>query len=92
MADIFSVTTLQQTLCIPMAADTPPLAPFSAIVPVRFIAVHRINIHITLETIHEEENEDEIDMEKEVPQNPSSSPNIFSINLFLRSEEPLAVM
>ncbi|KAK8608199.1 hypothetical protein V6N13_023629 [Hibiscus sabdariffa] len=97
MADIFSVTTLQQTLCIPMAADTPivtapPLSPFSAVVPARFVAVHRLNIHITLETIHEEENEEEFDTEKELPQSSSSPADIFSMNLFLRSEEPLAVM
>ncbi|GMI93583.1 hypothetical protein HRI_003027600 [Hibiscus trionum] len=98
MADIFSIATLQQTLCTtPMAADTPivtppPLAPFSAVVPVRFVAVSRLNIHITLETIHEEDSEEEIYMEKELSQN-SSPADIFSINSFLRSEErSLAVM
>ncbi|KAK8608200.1 hypothetical protein V6N13_023630 [Hibiscus sabdariffa] len=80
-----------------MAADTaivttPPLTPFSAIVPARFVAVHRLNIHITLETIHEEENEKEIDTEEELSQISSLPPDIFSINMFLRREEPLAVM
>lgn len=93
MADnTFSVATLQQTLCTPMAGENPipqPLTPFSAVVPAPLIAVHRLNVHLTLETIHEEENEEEINME--LPQN-SSSTNIFSLHLFLRSEEPLAVM
>ncbi|KAH1048345.1 hypothetical protein J1N35_039129 [Gossypium stocksii] len=90
----FSVATLQQTLCTPMACETPkatpqPLTPFSAVVPAPFIAVHRLHIDLTLETIHEEENEEEINME--LPQN-SSSTDMFSLHLFLRSEEPLAVM
>ncbi|KAK8524652.1 hypothetical protein V6N13_015667 [Hibiscus sabdariffa] len=83
---------LQQKLCpTPMAADTPivtppPLAPFSAVVPARFVAVSRLNIHITLETIHEEDNEEEL------PQNPLPA-DIFPVNLFLRSgEQPLVVM
>ncbi|PPE00929.1 hypothetical protein GOBAR_DD02054 [Gossypium barbadense] len=63
MAGIFSVSTSQKILC-PPKAETPALTPFSAIVPARFIAVPRLhNTHITLETIHEEENEGEISME-----------------------------
>ncbi|WRX26935.1 hypothetical protein QQP08_019422 [Theobroma cacao] len=61
MADIFSVTTLQETLCPPKAESpvvTPLLTPFSAVVPARF-SLARLNIHITLATIHEEENEEE---------------------------------
>lgn len=35
------------------------LTPFSAVAPARFVsAVHRLHVHISLETIHEEENED----------------------------------
>ncbi|KAL4385994.1 hypothetical protein GQ457_09G004050 [Hibiscus cannabinus] len=83
---------LQQKLCATPMATPPPLAPFSAVVPARFVAVSRLNIHITLETIHEEDNEEEIYMEKEIPQNPSPA-DIFPINMFLRSgERPLAVM
>ncbi|XVE51649.1 hypothetical protein DITRI_Ditri02bG0058700 [Diplodiscus trichospermus] len=82
MADIFSVTSLQETLCHPKA-EAPPLTPFSAIVPARFIAVPRLNIHITLETIHEEENEEEV-----MSQN-SSSPSFLS-TCFLEVEKPLA--
>ncbi|GMI86009.1 hypothetical protein HRI_002270200 [Hibiscus trionum] len=60
MAAIFLVTTLQEILC-PPKADTPALTPFSAVVPPRFTAVPRLNNSlVTLETIHEEENEEEV--------------------------------
>lgn len=80
MAEFFSVTaTLQETalLCPPNKAETPPLTPFSAVVPARFIAVSRLNIHITLETIHEDiENDEEEEISQlleEVSQTSSSS-------------------
>ncbi|OMO70356.1 hypothetical protein CCACVL1_18970, partial [Corchorus capsularis] len=64
MADVFFLTTLHETvLCSPKPkVVTSPLTPFSAVVPARFLAVARarLNIHITLETILEEENEEEI--------------------------------
>ena len=81
MADIFSVTTLQETLC-PPKAETPPLTPFSAVVPARFIAVPRLNIHITLETIHEEENEEE------VSQNSSSTSFLSTCSLEMKKPFP----
>ncbi|TYJ30748.1 hypothetical protein E1A91_A06G151100v1 [Gossypium mustelinum] len=84
MAGIFSVSTSQNTLW-PPKAETPALAPFSAVVPARFIAVPRLhNTHITLETIHEEENEGEISME--VQSTPSSS---FLSTCFFQVKKPL---
>ncbi|GFY88812.1 hypothetical protein Acr_06g0007520 [Actinidia rufa] len=38
---------------------TPPRTPFSAVTPLRFLLVSRIQIHITLETIYEEEAAEE---------------------------------
>ncbi|OMO65760.1 hypothetical protein COLO4_31023 [Corchorus olitorius] len=63
MADVFSLTTLHETvLCPPKPKTNRALTPFSAVVPARFMAVARarLNINITLETILEEENEEEI--------------------------------
>ncbi|EOY27632.1 Uncharacterized protein TCM_029428 [Theobroma cacao] len=85
MADIFSVTTLQETLCPPKAESpvvTPLLTPFSAVVPARF-TLARLTIHITLATIHEEENEEE---SMEVSQNSSTS---FLSTCFLEVKKPL---
>ncbi|KAK8477618.1 hypothetical protein V6N13_063076 [Hibiscus sabdariffa] len=73
MAAILSVTALQEILC-PPKAETPALTPFSAVVPPRFITIPRLNdIVLTLETIQEEENEEEISMD--VSQNSSLSPS-----------------
>ncbi|XVF40090.1 hypothetical protein PTKIN_Ptkin01aG0084100 [Pterospermum kingtungense] len=84
MAEIFSVTTLQETvLSPPTKAKTPPLTPFSAVVPAPFIAVSRLNIRITLETIHEDEEE----IIPKVSQN-SSSTVAFASTCFSEVKKP----
>ncbi|TYH67340.1 hypothetical protein ES332_D06G182500v1 [Gossypium tomentosum] len=90
MAGIFSVSTSQKILC-PPKAETPALTPFSAIVPARFIAVPRLhNTHITLETIHEEENEGEISMEVPSSSSPSPPPtSSFLSTCFFQVKKPL---
>ncbi|KAE8669772.1 Detected protein of unknown function [Hibiscus syriacus] len=82
MAAIFLDTAPQEILC-PLKAETPTLTPFSAVVPLRFITVRRLNTtFITLETIHEEETN------TDVSQNSSStllSPCFFQVKKPLSS-------
>ncbi|KAK8495568.1 hypothetical protein V6N13_092984 [Hibiscus sabdariffa] len=86
MAAIFLVTSLQGILCRPKA-ETPALTPFSAVVPPRFIAVPRHNTTlVTLETILEEENEEDVGMD--VSQNSSPSSTLLS-PCFFQVKKPL---
>ncbi|GLT59172.1 hypothetical protein SLA2020_320080 [Shorea laevis] len=55
----FPVAAIHQILCLPKAAESSPLIPFSAVAPAQFLTVSRLHIHITLETIQEEENQEE---------------------------------
>ncbi|GLU14025.1 hypothetical protein SLE2022_306190 [Rubroshorea leprosula] len=68
----FPVTAIHQILCLPKAAESSSLIPFSAVAPAQFLTVSRLHIHITLETIQEEENEEESG--KFLPQDLSVTP------------------
>ncbi|KAK8629252.1 hypothetical protein V6N13_078101 [Hibiscus sabdariffa] len=94
MAAILTVTALQEILCTPKA-ETPALTPFSAVAPSRFIAVPRLNdIVVTLETIQEEENEEEISMDVSHNSSLSPSPPPSSSSLlspcFFEAKKPLS--
>ncbi|KAL4368147.1 hypothetical protein GQ457_05G027300 [Hibiscus cannabinus] len=91
MASIFLITSLQVMLC-PPKAETPALTPFSAVVPPRYITVPRQNTTIvTLETILEEETEEDVGMD--VSQNsslPSASATLLS-PCFFQVKKPLSL-
>ncbi|GKU92624.1 hypothetical protein SLEP1_g6331 [Rubroshorea leprosula] len=82
---ILPTTTTRPTLCPPTATESSPLTPFSAVAPPPFLAVSRLHIHITLETIHEEENEGEIN--ELLPQNSSLTSTPFSSTCFLEVQK-----
>ncbi|KAJ4703109.1 hypothetical protein OWV82_023056 [Melia azedarach] len=47
--------------CPPVKTKSPPLSPFSAVAPSPFLAVSRLHIRLTLETIYEEETDHQED-------------------------------
>lgn len=67
------------------------LTPFSAVAPARFLTVHRLHVHMSLETIYEEETS-EVDEFVELSQASSSSPPSFmsSSMCFLEVHKPFS--
>lgn len=76
---------------VPLAADRSPLTPLSAVAPVRFLEVYRLHVHevSSLETIHEEETEEEGEDCVETSQLASTSPPSFVASMcFLEVHRP----
>ncbi|KAG8637457.1 hypothetical protein MANES_15G124301v8 [Manihot esculenta] len=70
---------------VPNHNKTSPRTPFSAVAPARLMRVSRVPIRITLETIYEEENEEEFCMDMDQ----SFSSSILS-TCFLQGQKPLS--
>ncbi|KAL5771906.1 hypothetical protein ACOSQ2_011830 [Xanthoceras sorbifolium] len=82
---VSAATTMQPTICRPKPETTDDqllMSPFSAVAPPPFLAVSRLNIRLTLETIYEEETEEDFN---ESTSSSSSSSCCQTQNSFMMS-------
>ncbi|KAF3450550.1 hypothetical protein FNV43_RR06637 [Rhamnella rubrinervis] len=74
----------------PVMAANSPLTPYSAVAPPQFLEVYKLHVHLSLETIYEEDSTEDDNFMGMFQASSTSPPSFMSSMCFLEVHKPIS--